>query len=53
VKKLRKSVEKQRIRVEKSKFDALLGKLIDTKPAPKESIKTSKKRPSKVISGKS
>ena len=45
--------KKQRIVVEKRKFDQLLGKLIETKPAPKESIKTAKKRPSKVISAKS
>ena len=36
--------------VEKWKFDKLLGKLIASKPAPKDSIKASKKRPAKVIS---
>jgi hypothetical protein len=41
--------KKQRILVEKRKFDALLGKLIEAKPAPKESIKLRKKKPAKVI----
>jgi len=39
--------------VEKRKFDQLLGKLIETKPAPKESIKTGKKKPARVISADS
>jgi hypothetical protein len=47
-KSLRKKTRKK-IVVEKRKFDQLLGKLIDTKPAPKESIKTGKKKPAKLI----
>ena len=44
-------MKKPRIVVEKRKFDALLGKLIETKPAPKRSIKVAKKKQGKVIPG--
>jgi hypothetical protein len=42
-------VTKPRIVVEKRKFDHLLGKLIETKPAPKKSLSVAKKKPPKVI----
>jgi hypothetical protein len=35
------------MKVEKDKFDAVLGKLLKTKPKPKKEIKTSGKRGSK------
>jgi len=47
-KSLRKKLSKK-IVVEKQKFDQLLGKLIETKPVPKESIKTGRKKQQKVI----
>jgi hypothetical protein len=37
------------MKVEKEKFDSLLGKLLKAKPEPRKSIKVSKKKPPKVI----
>ena len=41
--------KKPKIVVEKRKFDQLLGKLIETEPAPKESIKAERKKPHKIV----
>ena len=37
------------MKVEKQKFDSLLGKLLKAKPEPRKSVKVSKKKPAKVI----
>jgi hypothetical protein len=37
------------MKVEKQKFDALLGKLLKAKPEPRKKIKTSKKKPRTII----
>jgi hypothetical protein len=38
------------MKVEKQKFDSLLGKLLKAKPEPREKIKITKRKPAKIIS---
>jgi hypothetical protein len=37
------------MKVEKEKFDSLLGKLLKAKPEPRKQIKTAKRKPAKII----
>jgi len=37
------------MKVEKQKFDDLLGKLLKAKPEPRKKIKASKRKPAKII----
>jgi len=38
------------MKVEKKKFDDLLGKLLKAKPEPRKKIKRAKRKPAKIIS---
>jgi hypothetical protein len=40
------------MKVEKEKFDALLGKLLKAKPEPRKKIKTAKQKPTQIIEPK-
>jgi hypothetical protein len=40
------------MKVEKEKFDALLGKLLKAKPEPRKKIKTAKPKPAQIIAPK-
>jgi hypothetical protein len=37
------------MKVEKEKFDSLLGKLLKAKPEPRKKIKAAKQKPAKII----
>jgi len=37
------------MKVEKQRFDDLLGKLLKAKPEPRKKIKTAKRKPAKII----